>query len=90
MSRRQARELAMKALFARDVGQGRPRDALAYLAAEEGAGAEAAAHAAALVDGVTEHLVGTGRCPGWRPWTATCCASASSSCCTPPRCRPAR
>jgi len=55
-SRRQARELAMQALFARDVGQGRPQDILTYLCAEAGASAEVAAHAGELVAGVLGHL----------------------------------
>ena len=52
MTRRLAREMAMKALFARDVGAGRPRDALDHVSGEEGAGAEDSAAAAVLVDGV--------------------------------------
>jgi N utilization substance protein B len=56
MRRRQARELAMKALFARDVGQGRPLDALAYLCGEEQVPEDVAAYARTLVQGVLAHL----------------------------------
>lgn len=54
--RRRARELAMQALFARDVGQGRPQDLLSYLCAEEDAVPEVRARAAALVEGVLANL----------------------------------
>lgn len=56
MNRRQARELAMKALFARDVGQGRPQDMLAYLCTEEGAEPAVQARGGELVAGVLSHL----------------------------------
>ena len=54
-----ARILAMQALFARDVGQGRPRDVLEYLcseAADEAVAPDTRAHAARLVEGVLGHL----------------------------------
>ncbi len=53
---RRARELAMRALFARDVGRGRPADALEYLVAEEGVGAPEAARARELVEGISARL----------------------------------
>lgn len=61
-NRRRARELAMQALFARDVGQGRPKDLLAYLCAEEAAIAEVRVRAGELVDGVLDHLAEIDRC----------------------------
>lgn len=54
-----ARILAMQALFARDVAQGRPRDMLEYLClhvAEETVLPETRAQAERLVSGVLEHL----------------------------------
>lgn len=54
-----ARILAMQALFARDVGQGRPRDVLDYLcvdANDEALPPETRARATRLVDGVLAHL----------------------------------
>lgn len=56
MNRRQARELAMQALFARDVGQGRPQDVLTYLCQEEAVPPEIVAYARTLVEGVLAHL----------------------------------
>lgn len=56
MSRRQGRELAMKVLYQRDVGQADPEEALAYLCAEEAADQEVAAFAAELVQGVLRQL----------------------------------
>jgi N utilization substance protein B len=61
MNRRQARELAMRALFARDVAQGRPRDVLGYLVEEEHVAAATAERAGALVDGVLADLAGIDR-----------------------------
>lgn len=54
--RRLGRELALKAIFARDVGLGRPLDVLAYLCREEDAPERAAAFAGELVTGVVAHL----------------------------------
>ncbi len=53
---RRARELAMRALFARDVGRGRPADALEYLVGEEGVPAAEAARARELVEGISARL----------------------------------
>lgn len=46
----------MKALFARDVGRGRPQDLLRYLCAEEGVPEDVALRAAAIVAGVLAQL----------------------------------
>jgi N utilization substance protein B len=51
-----ARELAVRSLFARDVGQGRPVDVLDYLVAEEGVPPPEAARARGLVEGVSARL----------------------------------
>ena len=54
-----SRILAMQALFARDVGQGRPRDVLDYLcagSADESVPQETRARAGRLVEGVLAHL----------------------------------
>lgn len=56
MDARQSRILAMQALFARDVGQGRPQDVLAYLCREDPVSPEIRERAARLVDGVLAHL----------------------------------
>ncbi len=56
VNRRQARELAMQALFARDVGQGRPEDVLDYLCREDGVEPEVAAYARKVVHGVLARL----------------------------------
>jgi N utilization substance protein B len=56
VNRRLGRELAMKAIFARDVGLSRPLDALAHLCREEGADAETEAFARELVAGVSGSL----------------------------------
>ena len=52
----------MQALFARDVGQGSPRDLVTYLCRDEGVEAQVAAHATALVEGVLGHLAEIDRC----------------------------
>lgn len=46
----------MQALFARDIGQGRPLDVLAYLCEEEAVDADVATYARTLVDGVQSRL----------------------------------
>jgi N utilization substance protein B len=46
----------MRALFARDVGRGRPADALEYLVGEEGVPAAEAARARELVEGISARL----------------------------------
>ncbi len=56
LQRRQARELAMQALFARDVGQGRPQDMVAYLCQDADVPPETALYARTLVDGVMDRL----------------------------------
>ncbi|MBX6378602.1 MAG: transcription antitermination factor NusB [Clostridia bacterium] len=52
MSRRQAREVALKVLFQVDLVGGDARQGLEYLCAEEGLDGEDAAFAAGLVEGV--------------------------------------
>jgi N utilization substance protein B len=54
--RHRARELAMQAIYARDVGLARPLDVLAHLAEEEAVPPAVRALAEELVRGVTEHL----------------------------------
>lgn len=61
MRRRQARELVMKALYQRDVGQGAPFDTLRYLCEEDAPEAETAAFAERLLTGVLEQLVDVDR-----------------------------
>ena len=56
MRRRHARELVMKSLYQRDVGQGRPADTLRYLCEEEKPEPEVAAFAERLLQGVMENL----------------------------------
>ncbi|MBX5476621.1 MAG: transcription antitermination factor NusB [Clostridia bacterium] len=55
MNRHQARELAMKALYQMDVGQGDPRAVLSYLGQEDAADAETVQRAGEIVSGVLEH-----------------------------------
>lgn len=55
MSRRQGRDLALKALYQHDLVGANPRQALAYLVEEEGASPEAQAFAAELVEGTLTH-----------------------------------
>ena len=55
-SRRLGRELAMRAIYARDVGLARPLEVLAHLAREEDAPREAESFARELVEGVAGHL----------------------------------
>lgn len=61
MRQRLARELAMKALYARDVGRGRPQDVLEYLCDQEGVEPDQARAAADLVEGVWTHLASIDR-----------------------------
>ncbi len=56
MRRRLARELVMKALYQRDVGQGRPQDMLRYLCAEEAAAPDLVGFASELLEGVMAHI----------------------------------
>ena len=51
-----ARELAMKALFARDVGQGRPEDVLTYLVREQAVAEDVGGFGRQLTLGVLQHL----------------------------------
>lgn len=46
----------MQALFARDIGQGRPQDVLTYLCQEDAVDPEVAAFARGLVEGVLARL----------------------------------
>lgn len=55
MSRRLARELALKALYQHDLVGADPRQALDHLCAEEAAGLESRRFAADLVSGVLDH-----------------------------------
>lgn len=55
MSRRAGREVALKTLFQVDLVGADPGVALSRMAAEEGAGEEAAGFARQLVEGVLEH-----------------------------------
>lgn len=55
MNRHQARELAMKALYQMDVGQGDPRAVLSYLGQEDAADAETVQRAGEIVSGVLAH-----------------------------------
>jgi N utilization substance protein B len=55
-ARRLSRELAMRAIFARDVGLARPLEVLAHWGEEEGVPAPVQSLARALVEGVFSHL----------------------------------
>ncbi len=61
----------MQALFARDIGQGRPQDLLVYLCADGDVEPEVRDRAGKLVDGVLAHLAEVDRCIAAyaRDWT---------------------
>ncbi len=55
MGRRLARELAMKSLFARDLGKIEPADVLSWLYKEENVAGEVSSFCSKLVQGVVEN-----------------------------------